>query len=75
VKLVKLAGSLVRDAEKNPKALSTLLGISTACRKVGLQTIAQFIETTETLTLVRKAGIDYAQGFRIAVPVPLAVLN
>jgi len=75
VKLVKLAGSLVRDAEKNPKALSTLLGINTACHKVGLRTIAQFIETTEILTLVRKAGIDYAQGYRIAMPVPLELLN
>jgi EAL domain-containing protein (putative c-di-GMP-specific phosphodiesterase class I) len=75
VKLVKLAGSLVRDAEKNPKALSTLLGINTVCHKAGLQTIAQFVETTGTLTLVRKAGIDYAQGFRIAVPVPLTVFN
>jgi len=75
VRLVKLAGSLVRDAEKNPKALSTLLGMNTACHKVGLQTIAQFVETTETLTLVRKAGIDYAQGFRIAMPVPLALLS
>jgi Amt family ammonium transporter len=75
VKLVKFAGSLVRDVQKDAKALSRLLGINTACHKVGLQTIAQFVETTETLTLVRKAGIDYAQGFRIAMPVPLILLN
>jgi len=75
VQLVKLAGSLVRDIQKDAKALSTLLGINTACHKVGLKTIAQFVETTETLTLVRRSGIDYAQGFRIAMPVPLALLS
>jgi EAL domain-containing protein (putative c-di-GMP-specific phosphodiesterase class I) len=75
VRLVKFLGSLVRDVEKNARALSNLISINTACHKAGLQTVAQFVETSETLTLVRRAGIDYAQGFRIAMPVPLALLN
>jgi EAL domain-containing protein (putative c-di-GMP-specific phosphodiesterase class I) len=75
VKLVKLAGSLLRDIDKNAKVLSALLATNTACHKAGLQTIAQFVETTEALTMVRKAGVDYAQGFRVAMPVPLALLN
>jgi EAL domain-containing protein (putative c-di-GMP-specific phosphodiesterase class I) len=75
VKLVKLAGSLLRDITKNAKVLSALLATNTASHKAGLRTIAQFVETTEALTLVRKAGVDYAQGFRVAMPVPLALLN
>jgi Amt family ammonium transporter len=75
VQLVKLAGSVVRDIHKNPRALSNLLGMNDACHKFGLQTIAQFVETSETLATLRKAGVDYAQGFRIAVPMPLALLN
>ena len=75
VQLVKLAGSVIRDIEKSQKAMAGLLGINGACHKAGLQTIAQFVETTETLMALRKAGVDYAQGFRIAVPVPLALLN
>jgi EAL domain-containing protein (putative c-di-GMP-specific phosphodiesterase class I) len=75
VQLVKLAGSVVRDIHKNPRALSNLLGINDACHKFGLQTIAQFVEATETLAMLRKAGVDFAQGFRIAVPMPLALLN
>jgi EAL domain-containing protein (putative c-di-GMP-specific phosphodiesterase class I) len=65
----------VRDIHKNPRALSNLLGMNDACHKFGLQTIAQFVETSETLATLRKAGVDYAQGFRIAVPMPLALLN
>ncbi|HZF19180.1 MAG TPA: EAL domain-containing protein [Burkholderiales bacterium] len=75
VKLVKLAGGLLRDIETNPKVMSALVATNTACHKVGLQTIAQFVETTETLTLVRRAGLDYAQGFRVAMPVPLSLLS
>jgi EAL domain-containing protein (putative c-di-GMP-specific phosphodiesterase class I) len=75
VQLVKLARSVIRDIDKSQKAMASLLGVNGACHRAGLQTIAQFVETTETLMALRKAGVDYAQGFRIAVPVPLALLN
>jgi len=75
VRVAKLAGSLVRDVHRNPGALSSLLSVNDACHKAGLQTIAQFVEARETLPMLRKAGIDFAQGFCIAVPVPLSVLN
>jgi EAL domain-containing protein (putative c-di-GMP-specific phosphodiesterase class I) len=75
VRVAKLAGSLVRDVDRNPRALSSLLSVNDACHKAGLQTIAQFVEARETLPMLRKAGIDFAQGFCIAVPVPLSVLN
>jgi len=75
VRVAKLAGSLVRDVHRNPRALSSLLSVNDACHKAGLQTIAQFVEARETLPMLRKAGIDFAQGFCIAVPVPLSVLN
>jgi EAL domain-containing protein (putative c-di-GMP-specific phosphodiesterase class I) len=75
IRVAKLAGSLVRDVHRNPRALSSLLSLNDACHKVGLQTIAQFVEARETLPMLRKAGVDYAQGFCIAVPVPLSVLN
>ena len=75
VQLVKFAGSAVRDIDRSQKALASLVGVNNACHKAGLQTIAQFVETTEVLNALRKAGVDYAQGFRVAVPVPLALLN
>jgi EAL domain-containing protein (putative c-di-GMP-specific phosphodiesterase class I) len=75
VRVAKLAGGLVRDVHRNPRALSSLLSVNDACRKAGLQTIAQFVEARETLPMLRKAGVDFAQGFCIAVPVPLSVLN
>ncbi|HKW36602.1 MAG TPA: EAL domain-containing protein [Burkholderiales bacterium] len=75
IQFVKLAGGVVRDIQRSPRALSTLLAINDACHKFGMKTIAQFVETTEALAMIRRAGVDYAQGFRIAVPVPLTLLN
>jgi EAL domain-containing protein (putative c-di-GMP-specific phosphodiesterase class I) len=72
IQFVKLAGRVVREIHRNPRALSILLEINDACHKFGLQTVAQFVELSETLATLRKVGVDFAQGFRIAVPVPLA---
>ena len=38
----------------------------------GLQTIAEGVEDAETLELLRELGVDYAQGFHLGRPAPLA---
>jgi len=74
VKIVKLAGSMVRDAHKNPGTYSALATVIALCRKFGMQTVAQFVEDRETIAVLHKAGVDYAQGFGIAVPLPLRLV-
>ena len=39
--------------------------------KVGIRTIAEFVETKETLAKLREIGVDYVQGFGIARPEPI----
>ena len=39
---------------------------------LGKRTIAEFVGDAETLALLRRYGIDYAQGFYVAEPKPLA---
>ncbi len=38
---------------------------------LGKDTIAEFVETAETLRLLRALGVDFAQGFHIARPRPV----
>jgi EAL domain-containing protein (putative c-di-GMP-specific phosphodiesterase class I) len=38
---------------------------------MGLKTIAEFVEDRETLKLLQKMGVDYAQGYVVMKPVPL----
>jgi EAL domain-containing protein (putative c-di-GMP-specific phosphodiesterase class I) len=37
-----------------------------------IRTIAEFVESEEILVALRSIGVDYAQGFGISVPKPLA---
>jgi EAL domain-containing protein (putative c-di-GMP-specific phosphodiesterase class I) len=72
--IVKLSGSVVRNIHRSPEALSKLLELNTCCHKLGMQTIAEFVEEPETLPLLRKAGVNFAQGFGIAEPGPLKLV-
>ena len=40
-------------------------------RGMGRSTIAEFVSDRRTLDLLRRYGVDYAQGFHIARPQPL----
>jgi EAL domain-containing protein (putative c-di-GMP-specific phosphodiesterase class I) len=72
--IVKLSGSVVRNIHRSPEALSKLLELNTCCQKLGMQTIAEFVEEPETLPMLRKAGVNFAQGFGIAEPGPLKLV-
>ncbi|HEY9050024.1 MAG TPA: EAL domain-containing protein, partial [Gammaproteobacteria bacterium] len=42
---------------------------------MGLKTIAEFVENDEIIELLQKTGVDYAQGYAVGKPVPLAQIN
>lgn len=39
---------------------------------MGLATIAEFVESESTAALLRRFGVDYAQGYALGKPRPLA---
>ena len=64
----------VRILTRDPAELAKARAINTACQRNGVRTIAESVETKETLDKLREIGIDYVQGFGIARPAPLATL-
>ena len=42
--------------------------------QLGLQTVAEFVESQASLDCLQQLGIDYAQGYFIGQPQPLALL-
>ena len=44
-------------------------------RGLGRRTIAEFVEDAATLDLLREMGVDFAQGFYVAKPAPLPLLQ
>jgi EAL domain-containing protein (putative c-di-GMP-specific phosphodiesterase class I) len=71
---VKLDGAIVRELHRDPVAQAKAQAISRVCRSAQIRTIAEFVEEAETLERLRAIGVDYAQGFGISRPGPLADL-
>jgi len=68
---VKIDGVIIQNMFKTPADLVKLRAIVGVCQKLGLRTIAEFVEDDRTLEKLRELGIDHAQGFGIARPGPI----
>lgn len=71
---VKIDGGIVRSlhlGQTSRKKLDAMVGIAKA---VGFGLIGECVETDETLTHLREAGVEYAQGFGIQVPAPIGLI-
>jgi Amt family ammonium transporter len=71
IDLLKIDGHIIRRLHEDAKSLADARAIHEACRKIGIRTVAEWVELRETLDRLREMGIDYAQGYGIAKPVPL----
>ena len=38
---------------------------------MGIKTVAEFVENKEILNKLYEIGVDYAQGYEIALPIPI----
>ena len=68
---VKIGGHLIRDIVHEKMANAKVQAIVRACQTIGLKTIAQHVEDARTLDLLKRLGVDYAQGHGISKPGPL----
>ncbi len=74
VDYIKIDGSIVMGAARNAVDLTKLKAIARVAHATNRNTVAEFVESDETLAILRTVGVDLAQGFGIAKPVPLSRL-
>lgn len=70
VDIVKIDGAFVRGISQNRTSqliVEALVGVSNG---LGITTIAEFVESAETLETLRSLGVNMAQGFHIGRPQP-----
>lgn len=68
VDFLKIDGSFVHDMVTNSMNLAMVESINHIGHVLGMQTIAEFVESEEILLKLRELGVDYAQGFAITAP-------
>ena len=65
---LKIDGAFVRDIADDPIDRAMVEAINKVGHVMGITTIAESVETPQTLAILEEIGVDYAQGFGIARP-------
>lgn len=68
VDFLKIDGNFVRDIANDPVDYAMVEAVNTVGHVMGIKTIAEFVENNEVLSLLHKLGVDYVQGYAIAMP-------
>jgi EAL domain-containing protein (putative c-di-GMP-specific phosphodiesterase class I) len=68
VDAVKLNGSAIANAQKWHKGKAFLPALADLCNKMGVETIAEWIESDTDFNFVKECGIKYVQGFLFGKP-------
>ncbi len=74
VDYLKIAGNFIQDIVVDPVDHAMVDAINQIGHVMGLTTIAESVENDAILQMLRTLGVDYAQGYGISEPVPLAQL-
>ena len=71
VDYLKIDGVFIKEMTSEPMAKAIVEAIHHLGKVMGLNTIAEFVETEVILDALRDLGVDYAQGYCLARPSPL----
>jgi EAL domain-containing protein (putative c-di-GMP-specific phosphodiesterase class I) len=72
VDYLKIDGQFIENVTRDPVDRSMVEAISQVGRAMGIQTIAERVESAEVLAELARLGVGYAQGFHIAKPLSTA---
>ena len=68
VDFLKIDGAFIRRIELSEVDLAMVDTINDLAHIMGIRTVAESVENANQLNLLRQLGVDYAQGFHVAMP-------
>ncbi|MEO8153538.1 MAG: EAL domain-containing protein [Rhizobacter sp.] len=71
VDYVKIDGAFVKDMAKDAVDFAMVEAIHNIAHRMGLRTVAEFVQNDATIEMLRKLGVDYVQGYGVEKPRPL----
>ncbi len=72
---IKIDGEFVRGLPQNQTSQVIVEAVVQIAKGLDKKTIAEFVEDEATLCLLRRAGVDYAQGYHVGMPAPVDTLD
>ncbi|MEX0733353.1 MAG: EAL domain-containing protein [Steroidobacteraceae bacterium] len=72
VNFLKIDGNFVQNVASDPIDRSMVEAIVQIGKAIGIETVAERVETPEVLETLRRIGVGYAQGFLCGRPAPMA---
>jgi EAL domain-containing protein (putative c-di-GMP-specific phosphodiesterase class I) len=61
--LVKIDGQYIRELQHGGRESTFIRHLVSMCAELGVRTLAEMVETPQTEEAVRRAGVDFAQGW------------
>jgi diguanylate cyclase (GGDEF)-like protein/PAS domain S-box-containing protein len=74
VDFLKIDGQFIRDLATDTLDEAAVRCFADVAAVVGMKTVAEFVDSQAVLDKLRRMGIDYAQGYLIHKPAPIAEL-
>jgi diguanylate cyclase (GGDEF)-like protein len=68
VDVIKIDGSFIRELGSDPMSRSIVDVITEIGHQRGLDVVAEWVASTDTIELLRELGVDYGQGFALHRP-------
>lgn len=75
VDYLKIDGNFVKDIADDPIDFVMVEAINRIGHVMGLKTIAEFVSDNIILDKIKNLGVDYAQGYEIAIPQKLKIID
>ncbi|GBD43834.1 Cyclic di-GMP phosphodiesterase YfgF [bacterium HR40] len=65
---VKLAGSFTKSVQASPRERTIVRSVVQLCRELGIQVVAENVETEEECRAMEELGVGFGQGFLFGAP-------
>jgi EAL domain-containing protein (putative c-di-GMP-specific phosphodiesterase class I) len=72
VDFLKIDGGFVKDMADDPIDRAMVEAINNVGHVMGKQTIAEFVDDARVIAILGEIGVDFMQGYGVAVPRPFA---
>ncbi|HYM34669.1 MAG TPA: EAL domain-containing protein, partial [Steroidobacteraceae bacterium] len=69
--MIKIDGSFIRDLLENERSESLVRGIAHLANAMGIETVAEYVETPMLCMRLIELGVQFGQGYALGRPLPL----